>query len=136
MIRVTSHVLNPIAKTRFFNTKLTFVFTVKILIAPFPLIVTLCPLPSKTVSVAITMVFDKTITPSQSNVTVPPPASAVRKVVSSVFVTTPAEKTAHWKESSATAARSVLMLFIINPHGFVIENKFTLGRITMTRQLI
>src|SRR5438309_12039185 len=69
--------------------KLTLVPTLKSRTKSFPLIVTDCPVPSRTVSVVMLMVFVNTITPLQANVTLPPPASAVSRLAWSQFVTVP-----------------------------------------------
>src|SRR6266487_4209120 len=69
--------------------KLTLVPTLKIRTKSFPLMVTDCPVPSRTVSVVMLMVFVNTITPLQANVTLPPPANAATRLAWSQFVTVP-----------------------------------------------
>src|SRR5205809_5042071 len=72
--------------------KLTLVPTLKSRTKSFPLIVTDCPVPSRTVSVVMLMVFVNTITPLQANDTLPPPASAVSRLAWSQVVTVPSAR--------------------------------------------
>src|SRR6266487_2765859 len=69
--------------------KLTLVPTLKSRTKSFPLMVTDCPVPSRTVSVLMLMVFVNTITPLQANDTLPPPANAASRLAWSQFVTVP-----------------------------------------------
>src|SRR6266704_1642319 len=54
--------------------------------------VTDCPVPSRTVSVVILMVFVNTITPLQANDTLPPPANAASRLAWSQFLTMPSAR--------------------------------------------
>ena len=71
------------------SVKLTLLPTLNSLIASFPLIVTDCPVPSRTVSVVIPMVFVNTMTPLQANDTLPPPANAASRLAWSQDETVP-----------------------------------------------
>src|SRR5881396_1619732 len=71
------------------RVKLTLLPTLKRRTESFPLMVTDCPVPSRTVSVVMLMVLVSTITPLQPKVTFPPPASAVSRADWSQIVTVP-----------------------------------------------
>src|SRR6266498_1987122 len=77
----------PCVSVKLTIVKLTLLPTLKIRTASFPVIVTDCPVPSKTALANILIVFVNTITPLQPNETLPPPASAVSRLDWSQVVT-------------------------------------------------
>src|SRR6266568_3388797 len=98
---------NPPASDRWFNTRAApGLISNKRTPLP-PLIVTSCPAASTVVLLLITSGPDNPITPSQANVTGPPPLSTARKSLSAQFVTTPSARLKPALPSTRQSQRAV-----------------------------